>query len=54
MIGYCPASGALQKIIHHPHTSTMLLLAAILKTTGALLLLYKLVIYPKLSDFRDR
>ena len=55
VMGYClDFLGGLNKILHYPYASTVLVLGAILKITGALLFLYKLVTYPKWKDFLNR
>lgn len=43
--------GALFKLMHWPFASVMLTVATILQVIGIIILLYKLVTYPKLKDF---
>ena len=55
VFGYCLDSlGGLFKITHRPGADTMFSIAAVLKIAGALLLLYKIVTYPKVKDFLNR
>jgi hypothetical protein len=50
--GYCcDFIGALLKIMHYPNGDLLLIFATILKISGALLLLYKILTHPKLKDF---
>jgi hypothetical protein len=52
ILGYClDFLGGLFKILHHQGADSILTVAAILKISGALLFLYKLVTYPKWKDF---
>lgn len=52
ILGFCfDFIGALFKIMHSREADTILTLAAILKVLGAVLLLYKLITYPKWKDF---
>lgn len=44
-------AGALLKIMHWPYGNTILTIATFLQVTGCLILLYKLVTYPKIKDF---
>lgn len=50
--GYClDFIGGLFKIMHYPNGDLLLLLATIIKISGALVLLYKVLTHPKLKDF---
>jgi hypothetical protein len=52
VLAYClDFFGAAQKIMHHPHADSILMIAALLKVTGSLLFVYKLLTYPKVKDF---
>ena len=52
VLGYCiEFIGALQKIMHSPNANTLLITGTILKVSGALLLLYKLLTHPKAKEF---
>jgi hypothetical protein len=51
VVGYCfDFIGALLKITHSSSTDTVLTIGAILKVTGGLLFLYKILTYPKFKD----
>jgi len=55
VIGYClDFAGSLFKILHRPGADNLLTVAAILKILGALLLLYKIINYPKIKEFLNR
>lgn len=55
VFGFClDFLGTMQKIIHAPSATTIFYIAVILKVAGALLLLYKLVTYPKFKDFMNK
>ena len=54
-LGYClDFFGGLQKITHSSAANSILTIAALLKIAGVLLLVYKIVTYPKLKDFLNR
>jgi hypothetical protein len=54
VLGYCcDFMGGLLKIMHMNYADLMLIIAAVLKVGGALLLLYKLTTHPKLKEFLD-
>jgi hypothetical protein len=46
--------GSLLKILHQHLSDPLLILAAFLKVSGAILLLYKILHYPKWKDFFNR
>jgi hypothetical protein len=51
VLGYCfDFVGALLKITHSPNADTVLKVGAILKVLGGLLLLFKILSYPKFKD----
>ena len=53
--GYClDLVGAGMKMLQLGNGSTLLFVALILKLTGGLVFLYKLVTYPKWKDFLNR
>jgi hypothetical protein len=50
-VGYCfDFVGALLKITHSTNADTLLTIGAVLKVTGGLLFLYKILTYPKFKD----
>jgi hypothetical protein len=52
--GYCfDFIGALLKIMHQPKADTVLIIATILKVSGAILFLYKITNYPRIKEFLD-
>ncbi len=52
IFGFClDFLGGLFKVMHRQGADSILTIAAILKIAGALLVLYKLVNYPKWKDF---
>lgn len=54
ILGYCfDFIGGLFKIMHREGADTILIVATVLKIFGALTLLYKLIIYPKIKDFMN-
>ncbi|MBS1663964.1 MAG: hypothetical protein JST68_23155 [Bacteroidetes bacterium] len=54
ILGYClDFIGSTVKIMHHLGGDEILITATVLKVMGSLLLLSKLVSYPKLKDFFD-
>jgi len=55
IIGFvASAFGAMLKIMHWPGANITLTVATVLQVIGWLLLLYKLVTYPKIKDFLTR
>ena len=55
LAGYClDLVGAGMKMLQLGSGSTLLFVALILKLTGGLVFLYKLVTYPKWKDFLNR
>ncbi len=54
VFGYCfDFIGALQKILHEANANNLLIIGAILKVSGILLLLYKILTHPKAKQFLD-
>jgi hypothetical protein len=54
IIGYCfDFIGALNKILHTPIADNLLIAAMVLKVTGGILFLYKLLTNPKAKEFLD-
>jgi hypothetical protein len=54
VFGYCLDSiGGLFKILHRANADTLLIVAAVLKVSGALLFLLKLWKHPKVKAFLD-
>jgi hypothetical protein len=52
VIAYCVDFwSSLQKILHSPNADTILIAGTILKISGWLLLLYKIITHPKAKDF---
>ncbi len=45
--------GALFKIMHWSNADTLLIIGTVLKISGLILFLYKLLTYPKTKDFLD-
>lgn len=43
--------GALFKILHYSNADTLLIIGTILKVSGGLLFLYKLLTHPKIKEF---
>jgi hypothetical protein len=43
--------GVLFKLMHWPYASIMLITSTFLQVIGSIILLYKLVTYPKIKDF---
>jgi hypothetical protein len=52
VIAYCvDFFGSLQKVLHSPNADTILITGTILKISGWLLLLYKILTHPKAKEF---
>lgn len=52
VLGYCfDIIGSLLKIMHAPNADTLLIIGTILKLSGFILFLYKLLIHPKAKGF---
>jgi hypothetical protein len=52
VLGFClDFIGAVMKILHWQGADMLLIVALIIKVTGALILLFKLLTYEKLKDF---
>ena len=52
ILGYClDLIAAFLKLTHAPNATMVLIVGAILKVAGGLLLLYKILTYPKFRDF---
>ena len=52
--GYCvDFLAALRKIMHAPDADTLFVIGTILKITGVVLLVYKLITHPKTRDFMN-
>lgn len=52
VVGYCiDFWGYLQKILHAPGADSFLMIGTILKISGSLLVLYKILTHPKAKDF---
>ncbi|HEX8269559.1 MAG TPA: gliding motility protein GldL [Flavobacterium sp.] len=43
--------GALFKLMHWPYASPMLIIATFFEVVGSIILLYKLLTYPKVKEF---
>jgi len=53
--GYClEFVGNYFKIVHRPGADLAFLVALVLKVLGALVLLYKIIRYPKFRDFMNK
>jgi len=53
-IGFClDFVGAFMKILHHPHSNSLLVAGTALKVVGVILLIYKLATYPKIKDLMN-
>jgi hypothetical protein len=55
LFGYCiDFIGGLFKVLHTSSADLTLTLAAIFKVLGGLILIHKILTYPKFKDFMDR
>jgi hypothetical protein len=55
LFGYCvDFIGAFLKILHTSNADLTLTVAAIFKVLGGLILIHKIITYPKFKDFMDR
>lgn len=55
IFGYCfDFIGSLYKIMHSAHADALLTIGTVLKISGVLLFLYKLLTYPRFKDFWNR
>ena len=52
--GYClDFVAGLRKILHAPDANTWFILATVLKITGVILLVYKIITHPKAKEFMN-
>jgi len=55
IIGYClEFIGSFFRIVHRPGADLAFLVALVLKVVGALILLFKIISYPKFRDFMNK